>query len=261
MQAIEVGQVWETRGGGRVAIKHVNRPGPQPICGIITAADGKVLPCEYWHTNGRYFRDSCEGECSSDLIRLISPAPIDLTEQTINTFARIVRNGGKVPDGYKLERNHKSNGPDRGWLCIDEKGEWSNLLNYRLTPIPQPPRFSVSTDPIGVLDSQQPGMVAEFSNLASASEVCKQSNANHDSSRTWLWTPIAPEIVPLEMADVPPGSVFSSKPDIGWFNADINTIGIEFGGCVKTWAEVKDQGFYILRPGQTEWQKCEKPKP
>lgn len=187
----------------------------------------------------------------------MTDAPIDLTEQTIDTFAKIVRNGGKVPDGMQFE-SRKSDGTWHEW---DHTVGLSYYANVRLTPIPQPPRFTILTDPIGVLDSQKPGMYAGFLDVASASEVCRRSNANHDSARAWSWTPIAPEMVPLELADVPPGSYFKRAGDSWLAPSDVCRTGVHFYGLDMPFEKLMEEGWQIVRPGQTEWQKCEKVKP
>lgn len=187
-------------------------------------------------------------------------APIDLTEQTIDTFARIVRNGGNVPDGYKFEYMS-----DREWR-LKQPGEvnFYRGVNYRLTPIPQPiapPRFSVSTDPIGVLDSQKPGWIAKFAGGPDAcSHIAGMLNRGERHPNKYAWTPIAPEMVPLDLLDAPPGSVFSYAPEQGWFPAMCNQHGIVFNGSCIKWKELKDKGCHILRPGPgREWALCEKP--
>lgn len=190
-----------------------------------------------------------------------------LTEQTIDTFARIVRNGGKVPDGYTLEVNAKCNPPGKGW--IRKAADMISLrtvedLNLRLVKeeIPQPPRFSVSTDPIGVLDSQRPGMIAKFKNALDAAKfVVDKLNRGERASGDYEWKPIAPEMVPLAMTDVPPGSYFKRAGDSWLAPSDVCRTGVHFYGLDMPFEKLMEEGWQILRPGQTEWQKCEKVKP
>lgn len=73
--------------------------------------------------------------------------------------------------------------------------------------------------------------------------------------------PPKPRKVPLEFADVPPGSVFSQSTQNGWFPATVKRKGIRFesnGSFVElSWEEMQSARLHIHRPGQ-DWQLCEK---
>lgn len=276
MQAIEVGQVWETRckSGPWVAtvtIDEIDGDRQQPVIGTVNLASGESRSRRRFRRDGGFHHFSSDGPSDWDLIRLVPPEKT-LTEQTIGTFARIVRNGGKVPYGYTLQLNAKENRERDGW--VDRRPVEVNFndlvqLNVRLRqidlpkpdPIPQPPRFSVSTDPIGVLDSQQPGMIRRFMQLSNATTACEECNKDHNLATTITWTPIAPEMVPLELADVPPGSFFKREGDSWLAPSDVCRTGVHFYGLDMPFEKLMEEGWQILRPGQTEWQKCEKVKP
>lgn len=81
-----------------------------------------------------------------------------------------------------------------------------------------------------------------------------------DDSRDLL--PPAPPMkrVPLGPDDVPPGSVFSNTPDIGWSAVTVlHSSGIK-GETDWTWGELMYRGFQIKRPGG-DWQPMWKEVP
>ena len=91
---------------------------------------------------------------------------------------------------------------------------------------------------------------------------------NHRRTRRPLPAPV--EYVPLGPEDVPPGTVLrgaGEKQYAGWCmitSAKLTGIRIwrhsEANGYEMRWRDLMDSGAEILRPGNTTWEPCKKPK-
>lgn len=90
-----------------------------------------------------------------------------------------------------------------------------------------------------------------------------QSKEHYRTSRP---LPESPKMVPLEASDVPPGSYIKQRSNPYWSSViTVNPHGVvsaPFGfGLELTTAPFQllfTEGWLILRPGSTTWQKCEK---
>ena len=71
--------------------------------------------------------------------------------------------------------------------------------------------------------------------------------------------PPKPRKVPLTLADVPPGSMFSYSPQLAWLCCDVTGNGFTFvqSGRFVSWKDAQSDRLYIHRPG-SDWQLCEK---
>jgi hypothetical protein len=73
------------------------------------------------------------------------------------------------------------------------------------------------------------------------------------------------ELVPLEASDVPPGSYVRDRNGaadlcavLAVSNFGIYLLTTPRGVELRTFRRIKELGYNILRPGQTEWQPCSK---
>jgi hypothetical protein len=175
---------------------------------------------------------------------------IELEQQTVTALCAIRDNGGNVPDGYVLEANSFGN-----WDSVDDPSFGS--IFYRLTPI-KPPRFTVSTDPCGVLDSEQCSIYCPCMDAAHAARVCSLMNSG--DTRGFAWSELPKPQIPLGRGDVPPNSVFRDKNahEDNWIACGgVDETGALLGRSYVLWGELKER-FLILRPGCSNWLACSK---
>lgn len=182
---------------------------------------------------------------------------IRLDRQTVETLERIEANGGNVPDGYRLEC--KSAGCT-GWclhgLSVEtlDASWW-----FRLTPTP---RFTVSTDPCGVLDSERPGWIAKAVPVIAVA-IADSLNSGKSGLARWDWTQLPKPQIPLGPDDVLPNSVFRDKDahEGNWIGCGgVDETGVLLGRRYVEWSYLKDN-FLILRPGCDTYHACSKDAP
>ncbi len=136
----------------------------------------------------------------------------------------------------------------------------------RFELVPPIPRYTVSSDPCGVRDSERPGKYLP-SEPESAKSIARKLN---DGIRDWCDYASADftltRTVPLEASDVPPGSVFRrNASDIGYLvPIEVTQSKAHFTGKVHAWSanfeSMISDHWQILRPGQ-DWQPCSKQVP
>lgn len=181
---------------------------------------------------------------------------IKLEKQTVETLERIRDNGGNVPDGYVLEFTDDKNWQHGQYPVSDHEGAWW----FRLTPI-KPPRFTVSTDPCGVLDSEWPGCIAGCSTPIVAARYADDLNSGKDCVASCTWSQLPKPQIPLGPEDVPPGSVFRQKDWPLWKYIpgypQCSGKGLMMAGSYFAWESLVAD-WEILRHGFTEWQPCSK---
>ncbi len=168
-----------------------------------------------------------------DLVKLISP--IDLTEQTIETFAAITRDGGKVPDGMK--RQCRSKVIDEPFVDVMELDIFHTCLHYRLVPI-EPPK---------------PEMVPLDNTDVFAGKTLFRTKYGESLVLTVSSDGVSYAIPCFEPTSTPETATL--KPLATAETTDSLTL-IER----VTWKKLKDQAEYSNDHGQT-WQRCEKVKP
>lgn len=126
-------------------------------------------------------------------------------------------------------------------------------------------RYSVLKEPCGVLDIHRPGMYLIRCDLNWAADTADIFNRGEFSTDGHDWQPLT-HTVPLEAADVPPGSVIRNKK---WQPHHYEPVyplpskGMLVHGCGShsstiTFKELSERNYLILRPGQSEWQPCSK---
>lgn len=251
-------------------------------CGLVVKITGIDSSNTAFPFNGESIISDDDWWTEAGNYDLGRPHPLDLVceftpedeirEQTIDTFAKIMRNGCDVPDGMRLEYLGVTTGK---WHWAFDSSRLKFGSHYRLTPFdpPAPPRFTMSANPVGILDAKRPGMIAESpkqtpmggTKLTAAKLICEKLNSGKCSDVDLRWTPIKPEMVPLELSDITPGSVFRIDGDTYVRPHGLITdesVEIRTGGSyvTYTYGELRDKKVQILRPGQT-WQLCQKPKP
>jgi hypothetical protein len=178
---------------------------------------------------------------------------IELEQQTVTALCAIRNNGGNVPDGYVLEASA---------LGL----HWDQLRNpdytghfYRLTPIKS--RFTVSTDPCGVLDSERPGWIAK--GFIAPEKTAERLNAGTITPEALSWTPPPKPQIPLGRGDVPPNSVFRDKHahEDNWIACGgVDETGVSLGRGYVEWGHLKER-FLILRPDCDTYHACSKDAP
>lgn len=184
---------------------------------------------------------------------------IKLDRQTVEALERIRDNGGNVPDGYVLEFTDDKHWQHGQYPVSDHEGAWW----FRLTPI-KPSRFTVSTDPCGVLDSERPGWIAWFvDGIPAAQSAVDKLNLGTQECDDYTWSQLSKPQIPLGPEDVPPGSVFRSNdsPRNCWVQCvavDGHRIVLQSRSIM--WQDLKND-FLIKRPGCDTWQACSKDAP
>jgi len=260
---IELGKKYLTECGLVAYVTCQSNGGTYPFHGDIRSIS--IEAC--WTVSGK--RNATCIKHPFDLVRELTPED-DLAEQTIDTFAKLVRNGGKVPDGFVMECNAVGNPADLGWNNDNiTVGMYPKELHYRLTPIPQPPRFSVSTDPIGVLDAQQPGMVAKFWNgLDSAQYVADMLNRCERQADKYEWKPISsPKTAPLDRDDFIGHTVWLKVGVATELVQSVFEDRIKLGHKTMTYADLVANQIERNVDGEEDdcgqlvWRKCEKSLP
>lgn len=221
-------------------------------------------------SNGRYRMD--EVDDAFDLIEEVNPdgSPIQteaerLEQQTIEAFA-----------AWRKDRSVRVDASSDAVSWHEMPHPMWNAFYYRLRPIDPPkpePRFSVVAvnEDVVVRDRERPDVEAWFGPQPEDSrmikDVLKRLNSGSDTVDDYEWRPINPTepvMGSLEMADVPPGSVFRLDEDSDIRpHGRITTVGVEIliNGrfAMRSYDALRTGKYSILRPGHATWSKCEKP--
>lgn len=159
-------------------------------------------------------------------------------------------------------------------------GKW--LLEF---PLPEDPEGWIQHD-----GKSMPNLDGcEFECRDGYRKVCRRGTGAWNSSLNfWLWhtcdeeadqivryrTTAKPKMVPLEMKDIPPGSVLKCQDEPGWTSiSDIHLSGVMVADADLTlgrltWLQMQSGRMAVLihrlgdvtRTGDLIWRKCEKPE-
>lgn len=185
---------------------------------------------------------------------------IRLYRQTADALGELCRyddNWRSVPEGKKLQ-----------WL--DSDGEWRDLEGDVYQDSPSTPRhirlvdkykyrrFTLSTNPLGLLDMQRPGKICLADPGATVGDMERTLKATdkHLSSDIYAWSDLE---VPLGPDDIPPRSVFMEMdaPECAWVSCtSCSCDGVNLVVRFTTWQELY-RDFLIKRPGE-DWKPCRK---
>lgn len=172
-----------------------------------------------------------------------------LLRDSIDAVVRIQRNGGRVPFDEILEWR----GRDGKWNVCDRLGSAPDFAPLRLRD--ETPRFTVSENPLGILDRDRPGMVAKFlGDKSFVEDIIKNDRANLIGDY-YDWEPLE---VPLGPEDIPPLSVFRSKKLEPWAWRYGTPDKTHVFLCFTTVTyDVMFDDWEIKRPGE-DWKPCRK---
>lgn len=175
---------------------------------------------------------------------------LSLLMASVDAVERIKLNGGRVPFDEILEWR----GRDGKWNVCDRLGSAPDFAPLRLRD--ETPRFTVSENPLGILDRDRPGMIAKFRGDKSfVEDIIKNDQANLIDDY-YDWEPLE---VPLGPEDIPPLSIVRMKgdPSWNWYYAKATPERVLLMGGVSVDYDVLFESWEIRRNGE-DWKPCRK---